>query len=323
MKKTTNAPVQYFVGIDGGGSHTRIRIVTAVRETRTIIAERTVGYTAKFFVLGFTEATKRITELIATTAKKKNVPFESITGISIGLAGNGRQRDQNTFRTYIKKSLHTIAIIPRQLRLESDAVIALEGLLEDRAGVVLICGTGAIAIGRTQTGDIVRTGGWGRIIGDEGSGYWIGIQALNAVARALDGRMQNTMLTDAVFEGFPFMKTREPRELRSAIYLGKLHVERAAPLVTQCAARGDIVAKKILTTAAEELYSQLKAMHELHFRGETNVRLAFHGSILSHSPVGNMLRIRLAKRMKGKYVIQNTPASPLDGAIRLLDYHKK
>ncbi|HZV11809.1 MAG TPA: BadF/BadG/BcrA/BcrD ATPase family protein, partial [Candidatus Kapabacteria bacterium] len=198
----------YLVGIDGGGTHTRIRIADAERRT---VVERTVHYTTKFFLLGFEEAAKRITQLIITTAVKKRVPLKSIRGVCVGLAGNGRQSDQEKFRAHLKRSFAAAGLKPRDLRLESDATIALEGLLEGGSGVVLICGTGAIAIGKTDKGEVVRVGGWGRIIGDEGSGYWIGVQALNAVARSLDGRAPKTLLTKAVFDEFPFLKKREPR----------------------------------------------------------------------------------------------------------------
>jgi N-acetylglucosamine kinase-like BadF-type ATPase len=310
---------KYFVGIDGGGTHTRIRIVTADKISRKVIVERSVPYTSKFFLLGFDEAAKRITELVRSTAKGKRVRLASIAGVCIGLAGNGRQSDQEKFRQHLKKAFQAAGLTPRILRLESDATIALEGSLKGGSGVVLICGTGAIAIGKKDNGEVVRVGGWGRIIGDEGSGYWIGVQGLNAVARSLDGRGTKTLLTDAIFGGFPSLKKREPRELRSAIYLGKLNVEQVAPLVTRCAARGDVVAKKILTSAAEELCNQLAAMHKKFFNRKKNVTLVLHGSVMERSPVGKMLRAILAKRLPGAYIIKSQSGSPLDGAIRYLD----
>ncbi|HET7153014.1 MAG TPA: BadF/BadG/BcrA/BcrD ATPase family protein [Candidatus Kapabacteria bacterium] len=305
----------YLVGIDGGGTHTRIRIADANGKA---VIERSVPYTSKFFLLGFDEAAKRITKLIIESAKKKKLPLDVIRGVCVGLAGNGRQSDQDRFRKYLQQSFAGAGIKPRTLRLESDATIALEGLLAGSSGVVLICGTGAIAIGKTKKGEVVRVGGWGRIIGDEGSGYWIGVQALNAIARSLDGRAGKTMLTKAVFDEFTFLKKREPRELRSAIYMGKLAIEKVAPLVSRCAARGDAAAKKILAHAAEELCDQLGAMHRNFFSHEKNVRLVLHGSVLDRSSVGPMLKVLLAKRLPGIYTFQSPYGSPLDGAIRYL-----
>ena len=307
--------MNFNIGIDGGGTHTRVRVATV---DGTIEAEISVRQTVKFFEIGFDESARRITALIVRAAKKAGAPMNAISGICIGLAGNGRESDQRRLRKDLTVALKKFGISPRKLRLETDAAIALPGALGKRSGVVLICGTGAIAIGRTATNTIVRVGGWGRIFGDEGSGYWIGVQALNAVGKDLDGRGPHTALTNAVFKTFTHVKDREPRVLRSAIASGVIRVEGIAPLVSKSAAAGDTIAKGILRRAADELCDQLAAMHRTNFPNVKNVPLVFHGSVIEHSTVGPLLRRSLQRQLPGAYRVTQPAGSPLDGAIFLL-----
>src|SRR5213078_4483038 len=84
----------------------------------------------------------------------------------------------------------------------NDALIALAAGAGDDPGIVIISGTGSIVYGRNERVEAARAGGWGHMIGDEGSGYWIGREALAAVMRAGDGRGPETGLTAAMLAHF-------------------------------------------------------------------------------------------------------------------------
>src|SRR4029450_13850658 len=84
----------------------------------------------------------------------------------------------------------------------NDALVALAAGAPGAPRIVIICGTGRIAYGRNAEGVAARAGGWGHIIGDEGSGYWIGRQAVQAVMREADGRGPATRLTKQVLAHF-------------------------------------------------------------------------------------------------------------------------
>src|SRR5690606_8774057 len=81
-----------------------------------------------------------------------------------------------------------------------DLHIALAGGTGGRPGVVVIGGTGSVAFGRNAEGREHRVGGWGYLLSDEGSGFWIGREALIAVLHCMDGRGPHTILTDRVAE---------------------------------------------------------------------------------------------------------------------------
>ncbi|MGE5592622.1 MAG: N-acetylglucosamine kinase [Betaproteobacteria bacterium] len=144
-------------------------------------------------------------------------------------------------------------IVPEaKIVVESDAYAAFRGALPQGDGVVVLSGTGSFACGRWR-GRWVTTGGWGPLVGDEGSRYWIGVEALKAVVRAVDGRGPATQLRDI------FRRTLHysfDRELHHFIYSNELNRQRIAGLtllVTQAAKDGDQVARDILERAGKEL----------------------------------------------------------------------
>jgi len=144
----------------------------------------------------------------------------------------------------------------------NDALVALVAGVGEAPGVVVICGTGSIAYGRNAQDQAARAGGWGYILGDEGSGYWIGRRALRAVARAADGRGPATALTARVLSHFAI---RAPSELVGEIYDRQLRhhaLAQVARLVQQAREQGDPVATQILEAAAHELVGAARSVVE-------------------------------------------------------------
>jgi N-acetylglucosamine kinase-like BadF-type ATPase len=135
----------------------------------------------------------------------------------------------------------------------NDALIALEAGIGSAPGIVIVAGTGSIAYGRDGAGRAACAGGWGHLLGDEGSGYWLGRQALHAVVRASDGRGPATTLTARLFAHFGITQSRD---LVHEVYYRLSQPSAIAALsgiVHTAAADGDAVASGILDAAAEEL----------------------------------------------------------------------
>lgn len=140
-----------------------------------------------------------------------------------------------------------------RLRADDDTVTALAGASLARPGVVVIAGTGAVAYGQTADGRQARSGGWGYLMGDEGSAYDLGIQALRAATKAVDGRGAPTMLMDAVPGHFG---AGDLHALRALIYSGAVsrpQIAALARVVSQAAADGDRVARSLLAEAGQTL----------------------------------------------------------------------
>ena len=204
-----------------------------------------------------------------------------------------------------------------QVLVVNDALIALEAGAPDQPGIVLIAGTGSIAYGRDAQGRAARAGGWGHVLGDEGSGFWLGRQALRAVLRATDLRGAKTALTPRVMAHFGV--AREP-ELVQPVYEGGMRpkvIAALASLVGEVADAGDPVAMHIVETGAEELAGAAGSVARRLGLIDTAIALPLAGGIFRAVP---RVRTRVIERLGG--LLPNaTPvlltAEPASGAVRL------
>src|SRR5262249_13879716 len=123
--------------------------------------------------------------------------------ICLGIAGVDRPADEAVVRGVMSR----IGYNAKGL-VGNDALIALQAGIGDAPGIVIVAGTGSIAYGR-HLGEAARAGGWGYVLGDEGSGYWIGRLALRAVVRHVDGRGKPTSLTPLLLAHFNVTRASE------------------------------------------------------------------------------------------------------------------
>lgn len=293
----------YYVGIDGGGSSLRVVIVDA---DLRICAEST-GESANPGVAGHDEAAHRIQAAIRGALAAGGLSAESMTAVGIGVAGAAAAHSAGWLQTTLQ------GVLPQaQAVLSSDIEIALVGAHGSRSGVLILAGTGSVAGGISTSGDYLQIGGWGYLIGDEGSGFWIGREALRAVSRADDGRSQPTALTAAILSTLGLCS---PPELIPWLYgrqSGQAAVVAAlAPLVLDQATAGDAVACAILDAAADELALLSRTLYaRLDLIAP---KIAFAGGLL-HSP--NPLSERLCTRL-GLSDYPRPRYSPVVGAALL------
>jgi N-acetylglucosamine kinase-like BadF-type ATPase len=135
----------------------------------------------------------------------------------------------------------------------TDADIALYGATEGKPGLVIIAGTGSVCCGINARGRRACAGGWGPVAGDEGSGSWIARRALQAVARATDGRGRKTALAEAACDYF---NVSIADDLSTAVYAPNMTNTRIAGFgvrVVEAAKRRDAVAREIVEEAGREL----------------------------------------------------------------------
>jgi N-acetylglucosamine kinase-like BadF-type ATPase len=139
----------------------------------------------------------------------------------------------------------------------------------DAPGVAINAGTGSIVYGRNANFEAARAGGWGHMIGDEGSGYWIGRESLAAVMRAYDGRGPETRLTSDILLHF---KVDDESHLPRIVYdreSPRVSVAALGPITEHAAEQGDLVAVRILERAAEELVLAARSVAtRLEMRGD-------------------------------------------------------
>ena len=177
------------------------------------------------------------------------------SAICLGIAGVDRAADEAVVRSIMARIGYKARIL-----IVNDALIALQAGVENAAGIVIVSGTGSIAYGRNADGEASRAGGWGYVLGDEGSGYWIGRLALRAVVRHADGRGRVTSLTPRLLAHFGVQKAAE---LINKVYHDDLSPRAIASLakyVQNARDEGDMVAAGILNRAADELMAAATAV---------------------------------------------------------------
>src|SRR2546428_4467831 len=180
----------HVLGIDAGGTKT---VCLLADERGTIVSEGRGGG-ANLQSSGELAVEKVLHEVMETAIGDRAV---TPSAICLGIAGVDRESDERTVRAIMRRIGHKSRVL-----VVNDALIALVAGAGDSPGIVVIAGTGSIVYGRNANFDAARAGGWGHIIGDEGSGYWIGREAVAAVMRAADGRGPATRLSDDILAPF-------------------------------------------------------------------------------------------------------------------------
>ncbi len=244
-----------LIGMDGGGTKTKC---VATDENFNVLYE-CKGNASNFLIQGVPKVSEMIVSLIKEVMDNLKISDSEISGFVIGTTGAGRRTDAETLEKGIFEALEVENICIKNIRVESDARAALEGAFAGLPGSILIAGTGSIMFGKDKFEEIHRVGGFGRFIGDEGSGYSIGKKGLIILSKYFDGRGNDSLLKDLVAQKFAITDTSE---LITEIYKNNFDIASVAPLVIECAEKGDDLCKKILEDESDELLLHVISMYE-------------------------------------------------------------
>ncbi len=245
--------LQLYFGFDGGATKTN---VVALNSQKEVVAEAS-GKPANFQIIGSKQASLNIFELTELLLEKIGADFSQIKTMYLALAGAGRKDDSRKMLGSFVNLLDSKRYPIPKVQVESDATAALEGSFGGKPGMILISGTGSILFAKDDENKVYRVGGWGRFIGDEGSGYAIGRSCLAAAARHFDGRGKETLMTRLLCEK---MMIDDPESLVGAVYQNNFDIASAASVVIEAAGKNDGVALEIVTENVDELIQHVIAM---------------------------------------------------------------
>src|SRR4029079_8807962 len=233
------SPSGVVVGGDGGGTKTLAVVVDRNGNEQGRASAGSSNYT----VIGAEQAAAAVAQAVTEAVHRAGgqLPVRALWG---GLSGIYRAREREELHALIQS-------LAAEIRLTNDAELIFSALA-DGIGVVLIAGTGSIALGHDASGATARAGGWGHLMGDEGSGYDIGRRALQAAAQAADGRGPATALLEAFIHHW---KADRPLDMIAHVYRStdKAAVAELSSIVFATARAGDTVARRLLPNAAGEL----------------------------------------------------------------------
>jgi N-acetylglucosamine kinase-like BadF-type ATPase len=307
------AKKQFVIGMDGGGTKT----TALLAELRGNVLVEQTGGPSNFQIIGVGKAAEVLFDLIERCCAEIGCSLDEVRSIAAGLTGAGREGDQERMRNGLAEYARRRRVTLRQVVIESDARIALEGAFKGKVGIILISGTGSIAFGKDRAGNVHRAGGWGRVLGDEGSGYSIGRDALNVVTKDLDGRGKPSLLTKLVARQFGLS---DQERITAAIYRENFDIASLAPLVIEAATSHDLEASRILNKATFELAEHVRALLnkiEKASRVRQKIPLAFIGGVISSDNVfSNILRHKIIFSLPQISIVK-PEAPPAYGAVLL------
>src|SRR5512140_3546991 len=264
---------RFVVGVDGGGTKTMGELADL---NGAPVATYGAGPTNPN-VVGVEESARTLCDLIRHLCDLASCRPGDLQGITLGLAGGGGEAIQRELRDTVARGLHETGKPDPPVQVVTDVRIALEGAFGGGTGIAVVAGTGSSIMYKTRQGDVGLIGGWGRLLGDEGSGHFIGLEALKAVTRDYDGMSRAEALRSAL--GSKFGLDSRYRIIE-AVYRQQFPIPSLAPLVLEFASQSDEVSSAILKSAATLLANQVETA--LSHMGEDSVSVVLTGGLVEH-----------------------------------------
>jgi N-acetylglucosamine kinase-like BadF-type ATPase len=203
--------------------------------------------------------------------------------------------------------------MPRTV-IVSDAELEYYNQFGDYPGILVIAGTGSIALCIDKTRKVHRCGGYGPNVSDEGSGYWLGLEAIKHVLAIGDVRVKSSQLGELISSQYNFDLDVDARSFAIRMQSGNLKVSDLAPLVFQSAALGCRTSRALLAGAAEHLFKL--GLPLLQNFGRVKVPIVFHGSVATHPMIQKKLKAFV--KAHPRFVWQDATQVNARGALSVL-----
>ena len=295
--------VAYFLGIDGGGSNT----TCVLGDEKRVLGSVTVGG-SNIVRFGQSTAGTVLQQGVREVCRKAAIKPRQIVAICAGIAGAAREDIRKQVTGILAK------LVPAHIEVLGDMVIAHEAALGSGAGIAVVAGTGSIAYGRHTNGRTARAGGWGYAISDEGSGHWIGVQAVAAVTQAFDSGRDTTLSHRILghwgvrsYDDLVCRANTSPLPDFAGLF----------PVVLAAAEAGDPYGHDILARAGVELAGLAQTVYRRLWKAGDRVDVGLAGGIFENSgEVRHSFGKELKSSIKNVHVFLST-ASPAEGALSL------
>ncbi len=269
-----------LLAVDGGGTKT----LAVVADLEGQVLGRGLGPGSNPYTVGFVHFAEAVTEAVQTALRPVLGPAaDGIGGASgriaaacFGMAGVDSPEDEAAVSAWVRQQ----EVAPSFL-VVNDVELILAGGTPEGWGVALISGTGSNCLGRSRDGRTARVGGWGTLLGDEGSGYQLGLQALRVAARTFDGRAEAPAVLEAALRQWSLPDIPALMRFVHAATTSPADIATLAPVVLELAAKGDGSARAILGHGADGLAHHVRtAVRRL---GLEKPPLALGGGLFSGS----------------------------------------
>lgn len=243
----------FVIGVDGGGTSTRAALL---RLDGKLLAVGQSG-SSNIDDVGVQVAEQNLDRAVAAAEEQAGIARRPAAAIFLGMAGVTSESD----REHIRQIARNLKLAPDAcIGVDHDCRAALAGGLSGRPGIVQIIGTGSSCYGRTADGRSWMAGGRGHLVSDEGSGCWMGLQAIRAAVRAHDGRAPHTPLLEAVLAALAIDDIDDILGRLYVVGISRAELAALAPLVVREALAGDAAALGIVQKGAEDVAELVEAV---------------------------------------------------------------
>jgi N-acetylglucosamine kinase-like BadF-type ATPase len=238
----------FYLGFDAGGTKTDCALAD-----ETHILARAQNGSIKPLRVSAEQAETNMRDLLKEISCQSGVDLKQVAVSCVGTAGVRLPQTREWMQQIISR------YAGGEILVCGDEATALDAGFPGQAGVLVIGGTGSNILGRTSYGETFNVGGWGPVLGDEGSGYWIGLESLKAACRAHDFQ-RHTMILDRVMRFWSAPTIGDVVNIATSTPAPDF--SQLAPLVVECAEAGDAVALEVLNLGGRILGEC--AAHALH-----------------------------------------------------------
>jgi N-acetylglucosamine kinase-like BadF-type ATPase len=307
---------ELLLAVDGGGTKTQ----AVVADLEGKVLARGLAPSSTVHNVGFEQSCQALTtaiegalvNVLGPQARQEGRVWRSarIAAACFGLAGIDSPEDEADVSRWVREQ----AITPRFAVINDSELILAAGTPEGW-GVALVGGTGSVCLGRTREGRTIRVGGWGPILGDEGSGYQIAISALHRVTQTADGRADAKALLEAVLRHWSLREAGALIRHVHADTMSPSDIAGLASVVLDLATRGDAHAKVIVEGAASDLARHVQSV--VKKMGVAKPPLALAGGLLRAS-LRQAVLARVSEEVGAVNYVTDPPLGGLVLARRLL-----
>jgi N-acetylglucosamine kinase-like BadF-type ATPase len=300
--------------VDGGGTRTIVQVADLSGE---VVAESESGssnYKSVGIKIAKENINKAVFKVIDLLNNSKEFTFKNAC---FGLSGNDSCEDRDIYHKIIFNSKIKDYLNPASTIICNDTRIGLAAGSNSKNGIMIICGTGSNCYGINEEGKEAKVNGWDYILGDEGSGYAVGIKALRALMKAYDGRGENTLLFKTILED---LNIKNVSELIRWAYIDSFSKDKIAAIaktVCRTAEMGDRISIKILEEEAMEAVNSVTVVANKLNIADKKFDLVFVGNLFKCE---KYFKSVLMKKLKSKFTQINfmpLTEKPVEGAIKL------
>ena len=292
-----------YLGIDAGGTKTDC----AISNGAELLGQAT-GPTCKIARVGEEQASRNLHDVIMQACEAAHVKSFDIQQVCLGISGASVPGVDAWARSVIQE------IIPGKITVMGDQAIAHRAAFGLLPGVLVNAGTGSFAYGCNEKGDTARAGGWGPLISDEGSAFWIGREAVATALRALDQRTSQELLS-VITRTWKVSGIEDVIKIANSGSVPKF--SELSATVAAAAEKGETASQQIMERAAKELAALASLVISRLWPAGVNVRVAMVGGVLQGS---NVIRRAFQHAVQSDYpkaTISFSSVRPVMGALAI------